>query len=1776
MILAKQILKANKSEAIKEIYLQSRFSYSSLNLKKERVLLALIVLTLATLSFLIIENLISSNVEISNAGISKDISTSSISFNQEKYIANTYFYQDPSSGNLTPVDTKFVPNLASLRKDYPYLMSKARYSLKVPNVINQNTPLNVQYENLSISIFPNNEANGKQEQGELISNQSQVTGKDNPSLNGKGITYKNAYGAGTSLGIIADPTDLKKVIKIDNIEALNSIFTKDQATDSVNIPFILQTQQATILSGDFGTLTQARSVSTKSSIKISNQDTVAYILPGKAWDSSGSETNITFTLAVKDDTGADGKSVTVTKQIPQQWINNAVFPIYTDADISFGSEAVFNSATSGYTSVTALDSTHVVAVYEDAGNGLFATAIVGTVSGTSISFGSESVFNSGDSLFTFVTTLDSTYVVAVYKDFDNSNYGTAVVGTVSGTSISFGSESVFNSGASHYTSVSALDSTHVVAVYEDGGNSNYGTAIVGTVSSATTTLGNGTDGSNSTIAPGASATEIDRFSLVTDTGTDTVTGMTVTLAGDSNAYANINTVDVQTTGGSSKCSATPSSNTVLLTSCGISVTTSSTEYVIKITPYSHANMPAVPGASYATTATVTSITATNTTAGTDSGSATITVDNASPSDVTSATATSGNAQVSLLWTNPTDSDFSSVIVLQKTGGVVSDTPTEGSSYSANDTIGSSTVVYSGSSTSATVTSLTNGTAYYYKIFAVDTNGNWSSGGTTPTGSPATPSSSNTVPSISTGPSDNNSSSGNKAGIGQNITFTATATDTEGDNYYLLVCNKTGSATPGTSAAPTCPSGATQLAVSDSIASAAQATAIYGVTSSDAPGAYDWYAFVCDNKASGALCSSVSTGTGSDADNDSPYWVAGGGGGGGGGGPPPLNNPTGIRINLTTVGGDDTFNFEATGKDYKDFSITTKNGSGSDLQTGLASGTYSINQVLPAGWAQSNISCNSPSNSSAGTLKLVINTTGGDSIFNFTGDTGITSVTTSSGTGQQVVSLSPGSYKIAQEIIPLSVWNNTSATCTNGTIDSIIITAGQVTTCTFLEKNIGGKQNSNNNNSSSGTLSLIHSFTGGTNDGINPWSALTLVGDKFYGMTESGGQQYGGSGTIFSLNTDGTGFKVIHSFGNVKSDGVGPLGFLTASDSKLYGMTHSGGNFGYGTIFSINTDGTGFALLHSFDQTTSPYTNSLAISGSKLYGMFNANQGGIFSINTDGTGFTIIHKFEFLSKKNGNNPYGSLVLSGNKLYGMTRDGGGATSHGTVFSINTDGTEFVILRPFSLSDGGDPRDSLTLSRNKLYGMTYRGGVQNKGVIFSMNTDGTGFALLHTFTGGTNDGANPYGSLTLDGSTLYGMTNKGGTADKGTLFSVNTYGSSFTLLHSFTTNANDGSSPFGYGYLTILNSTIYGMTYLGGSTSGAYGGVIFSFPILPLSVPGVVSAASQSTAATPMSGKIDSLPGVLPPGVVSVATPTTVTVIPGQITECYVTNEKTVVTPPPPSPTSPVIETISPTSVITGDTSLLVLTVNGQNFNQTSIIQFQGQNRVTTYVSDTKLMAVLKEVDYSIAGGYDITVTNTDTSQTSNKIQFTILPVDKVVPYITSITPNSAIQNSQSTQITVKGTGFNQTSQIQSNFASQSAVYDTYGLSQTQYVSSTELKATLIATFLSKTGAYEIIVYNQDTNTTSNTSSFVVEAKPKDLTPTIISVTPGTIQVGTNSIIVAVSGNNFLPTSIIMVNGQERPTVYISDTRLTFTLKQDDVKQESTLNVTVFNPIAMGGAQ
>ena len=410
------------------------------------------------------------------------------------------------------------------------------------------------------------------------------------------------------------------------------------------------------------------------------------------------------------------------------------------------------------------------------------------------------------------------------------------------------------------------------------------------------------------------------------------------------------------------------------------------------------------------------------------------------------------------------------------------------------------------------------------------------------------------------------------------------------------------------------------------------------------------------------------------------------------------------------------------------------------------------------------------------------------------------------------------------------------------------------------------------------------------------AGLILSGNTLYGTATRGGPA--GDGTVFAVNTDGTSFTTLHSFTNNGYAGD-PVAGLILSGNTLFGSMNEGGLYSKGGgVFAVNTDGSNFTDLHTPTvgdfNSQGFYCNSdgagpleLVLSGNALYGTTitggSAGYGTVFALNSDGTGFTNIHIFSAGSLNssdltiNGDGllPQAGLILSGNTLYGTT-ELGGSTGFGTLFAINTDGTGFRTLYTFTNgSDGSWPYDKLILSGNTLYGTASQGGSSGWGTVFAVNTDGTGFVALHSFSalpgpyrgyyGGTNnDGAVPYAGLILAGSALYGTTFEGGNSGYGTVFAVNTDGTGFATLYNFSALPPflGGSAPpptnsdraHPYAGLILSGNTLYGTAEFGGCSGY---GTVFSLALPLPPQPRIVSSAGNVILAWPTNAVMFSAP-------------------------------------------------------------------------------------------------------------------------------------------------------------------------------------------------------------------------------------------------------------------------------------------------------------------------------
>lgn len=314
---------------------------------------------------------------------------------------------------------------------------------------------------------------------------------------------------------------------------------------------------------------------------------------------------------------------------------------------------------------------------------------------------------------------------------------------------------------------------------------------------------------------------------------------------------------------------------------------------------------------------------------------------------------------------------------------------------------------------------------------------------------------------------------------------------------------------------------------------------------------------------------------------------------------------------------------------------------------------------------------------------------------------------------------------------------------------------------------------------------LHGFTTpffNTNtDGASPKGTLLLGGGTLYGTTSSGSTN--GSGVVFSVSTNGSSFANVYTFtatsGSAETniDGANPMAGLILSNGIFYGTAVNGGKFGNGTVFSMNTNGGNFSTLHHFtggDDGAAP-EGELLLSGKMLYGTASAGGsagwGTVFAVSTNGNSLATL--YNFTNGDDGSAPVSGLTLLGATLYGTASSGGIGGNGGTVFCVNTNGSNFRVLHEFSGSadgrDGFAPAAGLLLANNVLYGTTSAGGAAGNGTVFAISADGSSYQTVYSFSAlddnyDNSDGAMPMAGLVQGGNFIYGTASSGGNPGNG----------------------------------------------------------------------------------------------------------------------------------------------------------------------------------------------------------------------------------------------------------------------------------------------------------------------------------------------------------------------------------------------------------------------------
>jgi len=358
-----------------------------------------------------------------------------------------------------------------------------------------------------------------------------------------------------------------------------------------------------------------------------------------------------------------------------------------------------------------------------------------------------------------------------------------------------------------------------------------------------------------------------------------------------------------------------------------------------------------------------------------------------------------------------------------------------------------------------------------------------------------------------------------------------------------------------------------------------------------------------------------------------------------------------------------------------------------------------------------------------------------------------------------------------------------------------------------------------------TLTKLYRFQGGT-DGANPKAGLVRdAAGNLYGATESGGGT-SNYGTVFKIDSTGN-ETVLYRFAG-DSGGENPVGGLIRDAAgNLYGTTLYGGDlhcnsFGCGTVFRLDPAGNE-TVLHQFagpggsDDGAYPYAGLIRDTAGNLYGTTQGgggqmNRGTVFKVDTTGTE-TVLHRFTGIP--DGQNPTAGLILdSAGNLYGTTEFGGSISGggYGTVFKIDPTGVETVLYRFQGIPDGAYPYAGLIRdSVGNLYGATLYGGGGSglgSGTVFKLDPQGVE-SVLHHFSGGS-DGEAPIGLVQDASGNLYGTTLRGGPG-YGVIFEINSAGTQ--TLWSFDVRI-DGGAPYA-GLVRDATGNLYGTTNLGGGT-------------------------------------------------------------------------------------------------------------------------------------------------------------------------------------------------------------------------------------------------------------------------------------------------------------------------------------------------------------------------
>jgi uncharacterized repeat protein (TIGR03803 family) len=423
----------------------------------------------------------------------------------------------------------------------------------------------------------------------------------------------------------------------------------------------------------------------------------------------------------------------------------------------------------------------------------------------------------------------------------------------------------------------------------------------------------------------------------------------------------------------------------------------------------------------------------------------------------------------------------------------------------------------------------------------------------------------------------------------------------------------------------------------------------------------------------------------------------------------------------------------------------------------------------------------------------------------------------------------------------------------------------------------------------GSVSSVYQFTADFG-AAQPTGLMQASDGTLYSLTFQGGDY--GDGVLFAVKPDGTGQRTIGSYGQ-RPRTIIPQQMVAGKDGQFYSWTGTDYNY---EIDRIDTSSGALTPIHIFTSDESAVPTGLIYGADgRLYGVakgyLTTDPGVIFRLNTDGTGYTVLHTFG--SSGDGIDPNYVVQGSDGKLYGTTPAGGDSAldGDGIVFSYDPVTATYTRLANLGGTLGSQPTTILLASDGNLYGTTSQGGV-----VFRLPAGGGTPTIVATLPAANGQ---PFSLIDAGGGILYGL--QGAADGSGSLFGLNVAGAS-AILTTYTTFGASSMATSGIGtpYCLILGKDR--ALYAVAPGAGAYGyGEIYRYvpaaatvtglTLNPTSVLGgaTVSGTVTISLAAPSNGVTVSLTS----NTSAAKTPSSVTVSAGQTTASFTVQTSATIT-------------------------------------------------------------------------------------------------------------------------------------------------------------------------------------------------------------------------------------------------------------------------------------------